>query len=129
MSDVYLAGPYSGTPEQEDQNYDLHMKAFAELHRLGIAVFAPIVHSHEAARRYDLGGDWVAWADIDRRHIEAAKELWVLMIPGWSASRGTTAEVNFAKAIGKSFRYVQPSRLAAEAERFIAERRGALLHD
>jgi len=100
MSYVYLAGPYSGAVEREDRNYARHLAAAAVMCKHGVPVFSPIVQSHPMCRVHGMGGAWADWAALDREYIGAARELWVLKIPGYLESVGVRAEVGRARELG-----------------------------
>ena len=105
MIDIYLAGPYSGTPEREAINYRHHMSAYAMMLKAGIAAYSPIVASHPTAKEFGLGGDWKTWAEIDKRFIACSERVWVLTVRGWKQSVGVCAEIEYAESLGKEIFY------------------------
>lgn len=99
MKYIYLASPYSH-PDQEvrEARYRAACRKAAQYATKGIAVFAPIVHSHplvpylpkEQCMDFDL------WMRLDLPLLKDAAEMHVLCIAGWRESRGVTREIEFA---------------------------------
>lgn len=99
MTYKYLASPYT------DKSKDIMEIRFQEAERclswlLGMKIwaYAPIVHSHALAQRYDLPKDHVFWRDYDRAMILASSGVLVLKIAGWKESKGVQEEIQFAQA-------------------------------
>jgi hypothetical protein len=103
MKFIYLASPYSH-PDHEvrEARYRAACRKAAQYARKGIAVFAPIVHSHPLVPYMDAAQcmDFDLWMKLDLPLLKAADELHILCIDGWRASRGVTREVEFATQIG-----------------------------
>lgn len=103
MRFIYLASPYSHADEAvREARYKAACKKAAQYAAKGIAVFAPIVHSHPMSAymnpvdcmNFDL------WMKLDLPILKDAAELHVLCIDGWRASRGVTREIEFAEYNG-----------------------------
>jgi len=108
MKRIYLASPYSGTPEEQEARFRAACRVAGQLIRQGFIVYSPIAHSHpicEATR--GLPGTWGFWERIDRTFIEWADEVRVLMLPGYECSRGVKAEIQIAKQAGKPVVHMQ----------------------
>ena len=102
----YLASPYSHkypTVKKQRAN-DVTESAVKLLHH-GIYTFAPISYN-EPWEQYSLPGDWGFWCEFDKVFIEKCDALIVLMLDGWDRSVGVTAEIEFAKEIGKPVFYI-----------------------
>ena len=122
---IYLASPYSDPdPAVKAQRFDVACEAAAALMRQGHMVFSPIAHTHPIAR-FDLPGGWHFWAAYDRAFIQWCDELWVLTLPGWDASVGVTAEIEFADMLGKPKRYIDPENVIARPLDAAAQHREA----
>jgi hypothetical protein len=95
---VYLANPYSGTKEIQQERFELACKAASWLMREfpHLNVFSPIVHSHPLHVIGNLRGDWTFWERIDREYISLSHLMVVLDLPGWEKSVGVTAELKIA---------------------------------
>lgn len=98
----YLAVPYSHA-HQDIREIRARIATWAtgELMSCGYQIFSPITHSHPVALGHDLPGDWEYWAEFDRRHIQMCDRVFVLCLPGWSSSRGISAEISLAEELGK----------------------------
>jgi nucleoside 2-deoxyribosyltransferase len=103
MKYIYLASPYSHPDHQvREHRYRAACRKAAEYASKGIAIFAPIVHSHplvpymaaEDCMNFDL------WMKLDLPLLKDADELHVLCIDGWRTSRGVTREIDFATELG-----------------------------
>lgn len=103
MKFIYLASPYSNPdPAVREQRYHDACKKTAQYVNKGIAVFAPIVHSHPVSEFMEPAKcmDFDLWMAMDLPILKDAAELHILCIDGWRASRGVTREVEFAQSLG-----------------------------
>lgn len=99
---VYLASPYTHLDEGTvERRYERCVEAVARLSTQGHVVFSPVVHFHVPAKTHGLEGTWEFWERVDKVMIDKSDEVWVLDLPGWMASVGVTAEVEYAKKEGK----------------------------
>lgn len=108
---IYLATPYTSkgidpcsieAMSIEARRYQTAVSITACLFKHGYHVFSPIAHSHEMARFGYMKSDWKAWKSYDERMISLCDELWVATeMDGWDESAGVTAEIEFARRIGK----------------------------
>jgi hypothetical protein len=97
MSFIYLASPYTDhDPLIVQQRFELAEEAVAEMLRIHMPVYSPIVHCHELAKKFNLPKDFEFWKEYNLSMLEAARELHILRLPGWKESRGVRAESNFA---------------------------------
>ena len=111
MKVIYLASPYSHPDEQvRVDRYEAvsAMAASIIVKTKGqIMPFAPITHSHPLfVLKPETGSDFTAWQGFDEWMIRACDELWVLTLKGWDKSVGVTAEIEYAKSMGKHVEYV-----------------------
>ena len=111
MSFIYLASPYSHPHADIRQSrFEAACKKAAEYIREGVAVFAPIPHSHPIAdhmaehdrMNFDL------WMDADLPILRMAKEVHVLMLDGWRESKGVAREIQYAQQALIPVKYVHP---------------------
>ena len=103
---IYLASPYSGTDFGQELRYEhvkLAVKFAIEEH---LAVYSPILHSHDLTKTYQLPGDAAYWELVNSGFINNCSELWVLMLPGWEESRGIELELQYARLLEKPVRFV-----------------------
>jgi nucleoside 2-deoxyribosyltransferase len=109
---IYLASPYSDP--SSDVRHDRFLAAKAATMRLlkaGHLVFSPITYSHQFADL--LGTDFEAWRTFDLAMIDCCDELWVLKLGGYFESSGVWNELEYANAIGKPVKYLDPTTLEA----------------
>lgn len=109
---IYLATPYSvNAPlpegaELRQARHDEALRYTAEYSKIGEVIFSPIVHSHPMSFVHDIPGTWDFWSKIDYCFIDNCEKIRVIMMPDWDKSVGITAEVDYAKKIGKPVEYV-----------------------
>lgn len=109
MLKIYIATPYSHPDQSIRQaRYEAVTDYAAMLFNLGCNPFSPITHSHPMAERNKLKGDWEAWKEVDRQHIEWADEVYVFCQDGWENSKGVRAEIEIARTLGKPINFVSP---------------------
>ena len=102
MKRIYLASPYSGTDQEQEERFHAVCRVAGKLINEGHVVYSPIAHSHPIAQAFpDIGFDWKAWKRINTTFLEWADEVWVLMIDGWEESKGIKAEMEIAKEARK----------------------------
>lgn len=108
MKKVYLAVPYTGTPEQQEERFLRVNTVAADLMSEGVLVFSPISHTHPIALAGNLPVGWDFWKEYDFTFIEWADEMHVLMLDGWVDSTGVNAEVELARKLGMPIVYLEP---------------------
>lgn len=106
MIKVYLATPYTGTPEQQQARFEKVNAVAAKMMSDGLLVFSPISHTHPIALAGDLPKGWEFWKEYDLTFIEWCDELHVLKLDGWKESTGVTAEIELALKLGKPIRFI-----------------------
>jgi hypothetical protein len=88
---VYIAGPMSNMP---DFNYPAFNAAAAQLRAQGLHVENPAENSPPAC------GTWEGWMRKAIAQLVTCDE--VVLLPGWSSSRGAQVEYDLAKTLGMS---------------------------
>ncbi len=100
---IYLASPYTGN---EQANFEAVCRTAGHLMKASFFVFSPIAHTHPIAMGGTLPTDWNYWEAYDRAMIERCDAVWVLMLDGWEESKGVTAEIEYAKYLGKDIKFI-----------------------
>jgi len=116
MGYVYLAQPYTShreTPEQrQNEMAQREFEGARYAHHLmqqDIVVFAPIVHGHAIAARFDLPRTFDWWWGQDKTMLDRAAVLHVLCLPGWRDSVGVRNEIEYAREhLYIAVRYICP---------------------
>ena len=109
MSLVYLATPYShGDPAVMQERFEVVNRVAADLMRAGVHIYSPISHTHPIALAGELPRGWDFWEQYDRVILSACCRVIVLRQPGWSESKGVTAEVAIAMEMGLPVEYMDP---------------------
>jgi nucleoside 2-deoxyribosyltransferase len=114
MKSVYIAGPYTGTKEEEHKNMMKAAAAAAFYVKQGFAVFCPHTMTCPIDRNYNTGGEikYEDWLAIDLYWL--AKCDIVAFLPGWENSKGASIEHMVARALGKEIEYVRDKLHAKE---------------
>jgi hypothetical protein len=104
----YLAGPYN------DPDPDVRELRFRQLNHTagwllsqGMVVYSPISMTHPIAVQHELPKDWSFWEHQDLPFLRVARKVIVLMLPGWTESRGVKAETAFAVQRGLAVEYLR----------------------
>lgn len=107
---IYLASPYSH-PEKEVRELRFRQTlSFCYPYIIGgTPLYSPIVYGHQFTELLSAPFDAASWQDFNERMLSDAKELWVLKLPGWSASFGIGLEIAFCKTFNKPIYYKEPS--------------------
>jgi nucleoside 2-deoxyribosyltransferase len=104
---IYLASPYSHPDESvRISRFHAACDAAASLMRAGHVVFSPIAHTHPIAVRNALPLGWEFWKATDEAFLSRCDELYVLMLEGWDTSKGVTAEIEIARALGHPVKFI-----------------------
>lgn len=94
---IYLACPYSHESKLKRIERFNQVSYFAgELMKQGEVVISPITHSHTIAELQDMPKDFEFWKHQDLTILSKCDKLVVLMLPGWSESKGVNAEMKYA---------------------------------
>ena len=104
---IYLASPFSSTSAVvRRKRFEAVQRATLILIQRGHVVFSPIAYSFQFAEM--IGTDWEPWQTFDLSMIDAADELWVLMLAGWQDSVGVQAELRHARRLGLPVVFIDP---------------------
>lgn len=104
MNMVYIAGPYT-SPNGHDhkgyhdieENISQARRAAAQLAVRGIPYFCPHMHSaHFEVITPEVPPQF--WYELNMGFLAMCRTIWLL--PGWSKSNGTLAELEFAAKTG-----------------------------
>ena len=95
---IYLACEYTGN---EEENYQKSLKASVKLIKLGFKVINTIGMWHEAAKLYDLPGDYLFWKELNHEYIHHCDYVLVLDSPTVGDSEGVKDELWYAGSIDK----------------------------
>lgn len=105
----YLALPYSD--DSEDMmcwRADVSDFIFSELSKEGRSLYAPISSAHHVAKKYGMPRDWKFWKKLDEEFLSVCGKIIVIMLPGWEASVGLTAELKLAEELGLPIEWLDP---------------------
>ena len=89
MTRVYIAGPMTGLP---DFNYPAFNAAAAKLRALGLEVLNPAENPPPPC------GTWTGYMRMALRQLVECDR--VVLLPGWSDSKGALIERSLAQALG-----------------------------
>lgn len=107
---IYLASPHTHTNSGiRDDRYKSALHCLSYFLERGFWMFSPIVHSHNLPmNQTEHTVKWETWAEFDTETITRMDEVWLLMIPGTTESKGVKKEVEIAKLQGKKIFTVWP---------------------
>lgn len=92
---IYIAGPYY---HRHQSFIDNRMEAVyahaAKLMREGHHSCSPML-MHEVVKRHDLPNNFEFWSDYSFNMLKRCDEMHILMLDGWSTSKGVLAEIKF----------------------------------
>ena len=98
---IYLAGPYSHNDHLVVAwRAHQHSVFLVECDRAGNDVYSPITHWHGVTRGRGLPDTPEDWRRRSLFMLRLASELWILKLPGWETSEGTTIEIIEARRLG-----------------------------
>lgn len=110
---IYLAAPYSGDKETINARMELFGKCAARLINKGHFVVSPL-YNHFILHHEDLPGDWDYWQHYSRATLAQCKAIIVLMIDGYSDSKGVQGEIEFATERGIRVYYLSVEEILNE---------------
>ena len=98
MSFYYIASPYTHKNEEvRNERFRQVMRFTANLMRLEIPCYSPIVHCHELANSHQLPTTFEYWIKMNHAMIDASRGVIVLKLEGWEESKGVKDEIEYAK--------------------------------
>ena len=107
MSFIYIASPYTHPDKHvRTQRYEQVRDYTAECLKNGEIVYSPINDNHPIAIANEMPTNWEFWARVDKAFIAVCSKVRVYQMDGWDKSVGVSAEVEYAKSIGKEIEYV-----------------------
>jgi hypothetical protein len=94
---IFLSSPYTSADPLESEARYLQTREFtAKKLREGFALFSPITYCVPLSHEYQFPTDYEYWLRFNMKMLKAARELWVLQLPGWDMSKGVTVEIEIA---------------------------------
>jgi nucleoside 2-deoxyribosyltransferase len=105
---VYVAGPYSGTPEQVNERMVKFYLAMALLIERGINGCSPL-EKHAILAHRNLPGDWAYWGHFSEVMLKRCDVMIIIMLEDWEKSTGVAAEIKIAKAHSIPIIYLTPN--------------------
>jgi len=106
---IYLASPYSHpSADLREERYLTAMKFVVHYASLGLPVYSPVVHWHEAAKRFALPTSAKFWERQNKHMLQLASCLAVLELDGWEGSAGVQQELEWAQESGIPIINVDP---------------------
>lgn len=106
--DVYIAAPYScHDPEVRSARARIAARYASKLTKEGLIVFAPTVQGHAMATYGPLDYAWPHWEAWAMEWQERAKAMHVLMLEGWTMSKGLQKEISKATQLRQPIIYIK----------------------
>jgi hypothetical protein len=96
MKIIFIAGPYSGdnNPDKIEKNIREAEKYEIALANAGIGFFCPHLHTEHFEKKAKAPESF--YIELDRIFLKRVADA-MLVLPDWEKSKGTTAEVEWAK--------------------------------
>lgn len=111
---VYIAGPMTGI---KDYNFPAFNAMAGKLRAAGWHVENPADHG------LVIGAEWGDYLRYDIGRLASCEAI--VLLPGWTASRGARLEVSIAKELGAAFMYAEGAEHAdADSDAPAVERQG-----
>ena len=102
----YLGTPYSLHPEGTLKAYSDAIEVQAKLASNDIIAYSPIVMGHSIASALTVCPDHDFWMKYNGPLLDGATGLLIVMMPGWTESRGLKEEYNIFVALDKPVLFV-----------------------
>ena len=97
---IYLASPYSGTPEEQQLRYEQIRDWMAPLIlERAEPLYSPIVHCHDMTLHNSMPTDAASWHRYNMGMLRISSMMWILMLPGYENSKGVAQEIKDAKQL------------------------------
>lgn len=104
---IYFCSPYThADKEVVESRYLKTATAIAKLISEGHVVISPIVYGHNLLKYHDMPSDWEFWKNFCRSFLEKCEEMIVYKLDGWDKSTGIAGEIEFAKSLGITVKYM-----------------------
>jgi len=92
----YLACPFTGDAERQDQRALEIAKIACDLYTSGHEILSPITHSKMIAEAFDCPSSWDFWKRLDLVLLSRCDALLLVPLSGWQQSVGLYAEACYA---------------------------------
>lgn len=114
---IYLASPYSHEdPAVREQRYrEAAAYVAASIHE-GLAVFSPIVYTHNWYEEHGFGFEAWQWITFNEHMMKACDRIVVLRSEGFEKSTGVRAEIRYFVDRGISVLYCNPGEVLHEED-------------
>lgn len=100
---IYLAAPYTGTPELQRERAALTAQFAARLQLAGFSPFAPTVQGEQVEKLLPPGVSSPSfWMQFCLPWLAVSDTLLVLPLPGWEASKGIAEELQTWRSWGRT---------------------------
>lgn len=107
LSVKYLAAPYSHEkPDVMESRFKTINLVAAQLLKDGHFIYSSISHCHQMAKDHRLPTNFEFWRDYDKAMLSKCDQLFVLCLDGWKNSVGVQAEIEIAKELGLTIKYI-----------------------
>jgi hypothetical protein len=98
---AYVATPYTLMPDL-DRAFQQAARVAAHLAKSGLAIFAPIVHSHPLVRAGNLDHrDPAVYAALNEKMLKECSVLIVVQMEGWHESQSVKEEIAYFESMHK----------------------------
>lgn len=98
---TYLASPYTHVhPHLREMRFQSVCKVAGELMLRGYKIYSPIAHTHPIAVYGSLPIHWDFWKQYDMAILDCCKEMFILTLDGWLASKGIRNEFSICRDMG-----------------------------
>lgn len=109
---VFVAAPYFDLDKKIiEQRVHLVSRYCTHLLSKKICVLSPIVFGSTILEHFVLPNDFSYWDNISYQYIDLSTEVHILMLNGWSHSRGIKNEMIYAKQNNKNIVYISQNSI------------------
>lgn len=117
---VYIAAPYTSSfndvvskRSQEDRRYETIEHYMVKVFNQGNIALSPVIHCRDLALRHRMPTTYDFWQTYCEETLkliskDERSEVHVLMMEGWESSVGVKHEVEVAKSLQITVRYIFP---------------------
>ena len=68
--------------------------------------YSPVIYFRQVALECNLPHTREFWWGVNKYMLDKSDELWVLLMDGWDTSDGVKQEIEYAKSIGLTIKYM-----------------------
>lgn len=107
MKKIFVAGPYN-SDDQSTMDYRLNkiIKYCTDLFLKGDASITPLILGLSYAKKASLPTDSNTWRKFSETLLKGCDEIHVLMMNGWEESKGVQFEIEEAKRLNITVKYI-----------------------